>query len=338
MLAAAQRTLNELHDTLQLRRAQTVAERFPAAVDEIVAATRAPNGITGVTSGLWALDKVTGGWQPEDLIIVAARPGMGKTSASLAMAAMAEAAGVPGFFVSLEMGAGQLVKKLIANELSYTTSQLTKGARLSPAEAESIRTRAAGTARSRLLLDDTPGLSVGEFRAKAAKAVQEHGARFAMVDYLQLMTGDARGNREQEISSISRGLKLVAKELKIPVLAMCQLSRAVETRGGDKKPQLSDLRESGAIEQDADVVIFPYRAEYYGTLQDSEGNSTADLTEFIIAKHRNGALANVFVRSNMATGRYEDLEADAPVTVSNALDDHATRALPTSQFDRDPPF
>lgn len=345
LLAEAQGLLNSLHDTLQLRRAQTVGDRFDEAVDQIVAASQAKGGITGVPSGLRVLDKVTGGWQPGDLVIIAARPGMGKTSISLAMANMAEEAANtlpvlgnagPGFFASLEMGASQLVKKVIATELGYTTSQLTKGAGLHLEEAESIRARAGKSRRSRLLLDDTPGMSIAEFRAKITKAVQEHGVKFGVVDYLQLMSGDPkhRGNREQEIASIARGLKLTAKELQIPILALCQLSRAVETRGGDKKPQLSDLRESGAIEQDADLVIFPYRAEYYGVEQDADGNSTAGLTEIIIAKHRNGATASVMVKSNMATGKYEDLDADKPYEVPAS----SFRALPASDFDTNPPF
>ena len=335
LLAEAQTLLNTLHESLQVRRPQTVAELFGATVDEIVEASQAPSGITGVPSGLWALDKITGGWQPSDLIIIAARPGMGKTSVSLAMACMAEATGVPGFFASLEMGSRQLVKKVIATELGYTTSQLTKGANLSLDEAESIRKRAKNAASSQLVLDDTPGLSVGEFRAKLTKAVQEQGVKFAVVDYLQLMSADSksRGNREQEIASIARGLKLTAKELHIPILALSQLSRATETRGGDSRPKLSDLRESGAIEQDADMVIFPYRPEYYGITQDEMGNPTAGLTELIIAKHRNGSPGNPIVKSNMATGRYEDLDENKPF-VSEAR----PNALPASTFDDEPPY
>ena len=291
---------------MQLRRARTLGEMFHVAVDEVVAATKAPAGITGVPSGLAALDHITGGWQASDLVIIAARPGMGKTSLTLAMACMAEAAGRPGLFVTLEMGAMQLVKKALATASGNTTSQLTRGVGLSPAEAEDLRTSAAALAGSRLLLDDTPAISFGELRAKAAKAVAEHGIQIVYVDYLQLMSGDKNGNREQEIGSISRGLKLLAKELNVPVIALAQLSRAVETRP-DKKPLLSDLRESGSIEQDADLVIFVHRPEYYGVTQDTAGNSTTGLTELIIAKHRNGSLGNPIVRSDMATGRYEDL-------------------------------
>lgn len=334
LTAQAQALLNTLQNSLQVRRPQTVAELFNPTVDEIVAAAGTPNGITGVTSGLWALDKITGGWQPSDLIIIAARPGMGKTSVTLAVACMAEAAGVPGFFASLEMSNAQLVKKVIATELSYTTSQLTKGANMSVDEAESIRTRAVKAARSRLVLDDTPGLSISEFRAKLTKAVAEHNVGIAYVDYLQLMTGEKGGNRQQEIGSISRGLKLIAKELNIPIIALAQLSRSVETRGGDKKPMPSDIREAGDIEQDADMVIFPYRPEYYDIKEDEMGNPTAGLTELIIAKHRNGSPGSPIVKSNMATGKYEDLDGEKPFEVPAEKPAHA---FPTSSFEADGP-
>jgi replicative DNA helicase len=336
LTAKAQALLNTLQNALQVRRPQTVGELFHPAVDEIVAAAGTPNGITGIPSGLWALDKITGGWQPSDLIIIAARPGMGKTSVTLAVACMAEAAGVPGFFASLEMSSTQLVKKVIATELGYTTSQLTKGANMSLDEAESIRGRAVGAARSKLVLDDTPGLSISEFRAKLTKAVAEHNVGIAYVDYLQLMTGEKGGNRQQEIGSISRGLKLVAKELNIPIIALAQLSRSVETRGGDKKPMLSDIREAGDIEQDADLVIFPYRPEYYDIKEDEMGNPTAGLTELIIAKHRNGSPGSPIVKSNMATGKYEDLDGEKPFEVP-AADNRPGTHFPTSSFETDGP-
>ena len=332
VLAMAQKALNEVQDSRQVRRAQTLGQLFHPAIDEVVAATTAPGGITGVPTGLAALDKITGGWQPGQLIIIAARPGMGKTSVTLAVANLAEARDFPGLFCSLEMSAMELAKKAIGTATDRSTNQLQRGGGMSPAEAEDLRVQAGHLAASRLLIDDTPGLSIGELRAKATKAKNEHGIRAIYVDYLQLMTGEKGGNREQEIGSISRALKGIAKELHLPVIALAQLSRAVETRGGEKKPQLSDLRESGSIEQDADIVIFPFRAEYYGITQDADGNSTADLTELIIAKHRSGSLGNPMVRSHMATGKYEDLDADKPfeVPASNF------RALPKSDFETAP--
>ena len=334
VLASAQRHLNALYDTRQVRRARTQGELFHGAIDEIVAATKTPGGVTGVPSGLTALDNITGGWQPGDLVIIAARPGMGKTSLTLGIANLAEAADHWGLFCSLEMSTMQLVKKSIATATGKTTSQLTRGLWMTPAEAEDLRIQAGALASSRLLIDDTPALSIGDLRAKATKAVADCSIKIIYVDYLQLMTGDKGGNREQEIGSISRGLKMIAKELHLPVIALAQLSRAVETRGGDKKPQLSDLRESGSIEQDADVVIFPHRPEYYGTTQDSEGNSTAGLTELIIAKQRNGSLGNPIVRSNMATGKYQDLDKDKPYLVPAP---YSAGALPMSIFKPEKP-
>src|SRR5690606_38817727 len=154
-----------------------------------------------------------------------------------------------------------------------------------------------------LFIDDTAELSIANLRSKAYKLKVQHGIKFIVIDYLQLMTAKGSGNREQEISAISRGLKKIAKELNMPIIALSQLSRSVETRGGDKRPSLSDLRESGAIEQDADIVMFLYRAEYYGITEDQDGNSTAGLGELIIAKHRNGALDSVFMKF---IGKYTD--------------------------------
>jgi replicative DNA helicase len=322
---------------MQVRRPQLVGELYDRVVDKIVAASQVESGITGVPSGLWALDRITGGWQPGNLIIEAARPGMGKTSLMLATARKAVAAGFPGMISSLEMSSEELVTKLLATELQYTTNQLTRGIGLTKEEAESIRERGAALRRMGLVLDDTPGINIEELRAKATKAKQEHGITWLAVDYLQLATARAGkgGNREQEISAISRGLKLIAKELHIPVIALSQLSRDTEKRGGDNKPKLSDLRESGAIEQDADLVIFPYRPEYYKIMEDEMGNPTNDLTELIVAKHRNGGLGTALVRSVMRTGSYSDLPENEPheVLAEAAIEDYQPAGIRLSTQD-----
>jgi len=317
LLADAYATLNNLSTSMQVRRPQLVGELYDRVVDKIIAASQVKSGITGVPSGLWALDRITGGWQPGNLIIEAARPGMGKTSLMLATARKAVAAGYPGMISSLEMSSEELVTKMLATELEYTTNQLTRGIGLTKEEAESIRVRGAALRKMGMVLDDTPGINIEELRAKATKAKQEHGITWLAVDYLQLATARAGkgGNREQEISAISRGLKLIAKELHIPVIALSQLSRDTEKRGGDNKPKLSDLRESGAIEQDADLVIFPYRPEYYKIMEDEMGNPTTDLTELIVAKHRNGGLGTALVKSVMRTGAYSDLPENEPHVV-----------------------
>jgi replicative DNA helicase len=356
LITEAQQLLNRGHETLQLKRPQAVGEIYDSVVDGIVQATLQPGGLTGVPAGLTLLDKLTGGWQPSDLIIIAARPGMGKTSLALANAVHASLAGYPGAFFSLEMSTRQLVRKMIGTEAGYTTAQLQKGKLGGGAEeAEYIRTKAARLKTIGLYIDDTPSLSIGEFRAKATRLKSEFGIRFIVVDYLQLMTGDAGnngkpgGNREQEIASISRTLKKVAKELDIPVIALSQLSRSVETRGGDKRPMLSDLRESGAIEQDADIIIFPFRPEYYKVMEDEMGNPTADTTELIVAKNRNGGLATgneaLVVSSKMAFGRYSDFNDMPALPDEPAPSDEKARTdphrFPASKFeddDNDLPF
>lgn len=350
LLSQAQTGLNTLHDGLRTKQIQSVADLYDGVIDTIKAATLAPNGLTGVPSGLATLDRVTRGWQPADLVIIAARPSMGKTTLAAFMARHAAEGGqYPGVIFTLEMSTVQLVRKMVATEAGYSTAQLLGGKLDGGAEeAELIRTKAAALRRAGLYFDETPGISIGEFQATVARMVADYGIRFVVVDYLQLMRGDQRGNREQEISSISRALKQTAKEHNIPVLALAQLSRATEQRGGDKKPMLSDLRESGQIEQDADVIVFPYRAEYYKITEDDLGNPTTNTTELIIAKHRNGALANIMVQSFMAQGRYADLDTSL-MTVTPATDEsfgprkvgadsHALRSLPRSDFDEQSAF
>ncbi len=254
--------------------------------------------LTGVGSGFTDLDRATGGWQKSDLIIVAARPGMGKTSFNLALARNAAIdLQKPVAFFSLEMNTSQLVQRLISMETEIDSRKLKKGT-LEPYEWTQLTTRVDKLTNAPIIIDDSPALNIFELRAKCRRYKEKYGIEMVIIDYLQLMTGSSAngkgmGNREQEISQISRSLKSIAKELNIPIIALSQLSRAVETRGGVKRPMLSDLRESGAIEQDADLVIFLYRPEYYEILQDEDGNDTRGTAEVIIAKHRNGELTTV---------------------------------------------
>ncbi|NJN25976.1 MAG: replicative DNA helicase [Cyclobacteriaceae bacterium] len=257
------------------------------------------DGLTGIPTGFTALDRVTSGWQKSDMVIIAARPGMGKTA--FVVSAMRNAAvefKKPVAIFSLEMSSIQLVNRLISAEAELESEKIKKG-NLEEYEWEQLTHKTAKLADAPIFIDDTPALTILELRAKARKLVAQHGVELIIIDYLQLMSGDSSkngggaGNREQEIASISRSLKNIAKELNIPIIALSQLSRAVEVRGGDKKPQLSDLRESGSIEQDADMVLFLYRPEYYGITADEEGNSVQGVGEVIIAKHRNGSLDTV---------------------------------------------
>ncbi len=255
------------------------------------------DGLTGVPTGFSALDRVTSGWQKSDMVIIAARPGMGKTA--FIVSAMRNAAvdfKKPVAIFSLEMSSIQLVNRLISAEAELESDKIKKG-NLQDYEWEQLIHKTAKLSEAPIFIDDTPALTILELRAKARKLVAQHGVELIIIDYLQLMSGDSgkggSGNREQEIASISRSLKNIAKELNIPIIALSQLSRAVEVRGGDKKPMLSDLRESGSIEQDADMVLFLYRPEYYGINADEEGNSVQGVAEVIIAKHRNGSLDTV---------------------------------------------
>ncbi len=265
------------------------------AIKDIQAARDHEGNLRGVPSGFTELDRVTAGWQKSDLIILAARPGMGKTAFVLSMARnIAVDFNIPVAFFSLEMSSIQLVTRLISSETMLSADKLKKG-NLENYEWEQLNAKIGKLVDAPLFIDDTPALSIFELRAKCRRLKAQHNIQMVVVDYIQLMsTGvDNKGNREQEISSISRSLKALAKELNVPVITLSQLNRSVETRGGSKRPILSDLRESGAIEQDADLVCFIYRPEYYKLDTDDEGNSTKGLAEIIIAKHRNGALAEV---------------------------------------------
>ncbi len=271
------------------------------------------DGLTGVPTGFTDLDRLTSGFQPSDLIIVAARPGMGKTSLVLAFclnAARDFNKGVALF--SLEMASTQLVQRLISMESEIAGSKMRSG-KLEDYEWQMLQSTVERLNSVPIFIDDTPAINIFELRAKCRRLKQQYDIQLIIIDYLQLMTGatdtSKGGNREQEIASISRALKSLAKELNVPVIALSQLSRAVETRGGSKRPQLSDLRESGSIEQDADMVAFIYRPEYYQILEDENGQSLKGIAEFIIAKHRHGSLETVrmkFVDTFAKFGNVDD--------------------------------
>ncbi|HXH99529.1 MAG TPA: replicative DNA helicase [Sphingobacteriaceae bacterium] len=272
------------------------------------------DGLTGVPSGFTGLDRITSGWQPSDLVIIAARPAMGKTAFVLSCARNAAVQfNKPVVVFSLEMSSVQLVNRLISGETEIEQEKIRKG-NLAEWEWQQLHSKIGKLTEAPLFIDDTPALNIFEFRAKCRRLKAQYDIQMIIVDYLQLMhgKGDGKGgNREQEIGSISRALKSVAKELNVPVIALSQLSRAVENRpGGSKKPMLSDLRESGSIEQDADMVLFLYRPEYYGLVEDEEGRSTVGIGEVIIAKHRNGETGTVPLRFVGKYVKFTDLEDD----------------------------
>lgn len=281
------------------------------AIEEIENAQDHEDGVSGVPTGFTALDRVTSGWQKSDMIVIAARPGMGKTAFVVSMARNAAVQFNQAVAIfSLEMSSVQLVNRLISGETEIPAEKLRKG-NLERHEYEQLHARIGKLSEAPFFIDDTPALSVFEFRAKCRRLKAQHDVKLIIIDYLQLMTGggEGKGNREQEISFISRSIKTVAKELEVPIIALSQLSRSVETRGGDKKPMLSDLRESGAIEQDADIVSFIYRPEYYDITTDEDGNSVEGIGEFIIAKHRNGSLETIQLRFVGQFAKFENLDS-----------------------------
>ncbi len=279
------------------------------AVIQIEKARNRPDGLSGVPSGFTAIDRITSGWERSALIILAARPAMGKTAFVLSMArnmAVDHRQGVAIF--SLEMSSLQLVNRLISAESELGGEKIKTG-KLEDYEWTQLNQRIKTLDEAPIFIDDTPALSIFEFRAKCRRLKMQHDVNIIIVDYLQLMTAgtDTRGNREQEVSTISRSLKAIAKELNVPIIALSQLSRAVESREG-KRPQLSDLRESGAIEQDADIVCFIHRPEYFGITEDESGNSLLGVAEIIIAKHRNGATADVHLRFKKELAKFSDMD------------------------------
>ncbi len=293
------------------------------SIEGIKAKNNNGDGITGVATGLIELDRFTGGWQNSDLVIIAARPGMGKTAFVLTVARNAAVTfRKPVAVFSLEMPAEQLVNRLISAETGLPGERLRKG-NLEEYEWAQLHNRVTELANAPLFIDDTPAITPVQLRAKCRRLKQQHDIGLIIIDYLQLMNveGLKGGTRTEEVSLISRSLKALAKELNVPVIALSQLSRSVETRGGIKRPLLSDLRESGAIEQDADIVSFLYRPEYYGLKEyDLDNRSTEGLVEYIMAKHRNGDVGTILLRFLAKNTKFVDYEQNYVNTSSGYVD------------------
>ncbi len=290
---------------------EDIGNALAKAINRIDELRNKKEDISGVPSGFPSIDRVTYGWQPTDLIILAARPSVGKTALALNLArnaALNKLKKTPVGIFSLEMSSSQLVQRLLSAQSEIPLEKIARG-KLEEYEYQQLHTKGIKQLEDApIFIDDTAALNIFEFRAKARRLVNKHNVGLIIIDYLQLMSGVGNGgaNREQEISNISRNLKALAKELSIPIIALSQLSRAVETRKESKMPQLSDLRESGAIEQDADMVMFIYRPEYYETLANENGESTKGETHIKIAKHRNGSLENVKLRALLHIQKFEE--------------------------------
>lgn len=295
-------------------------------------------GLSGVPSGFPTLDKITLGWQPSDLIILAARPSVGKTAFVLNIARNASVDHhMPVAFFSLEMPAIQLAKRMMVTETGLSAEKIKGGQNLEPYEWKQLEEKLKDLAKAPLYIDDTPSLPVMEFRSKVKRLVKQKGVRLVIVDYLQLMQGPAelRGMREQEVAAISRTLKATAKEMNVPIIALSQLSRqAVQRTGSNNRPQLSDLRESGSIEQDADMVLFIHRYDYQGL---SDNPEDIGRTSLIIAKHRNGEIGEIDMMFRASEVRFVDM-ADSLVgsipdmPFASAMNDDDAPFGPPSDF------
>ena len=324
LLDRAEQHIFELSNTKTRVPAKAISDILKNTIDHLVDIRGKADGLTGVPSSL-DVDRLTAGWQNGDLIIIAARPSMGKTAFVLTAARNAalhltkeKKTNVAIF--SLEMSDQSLVQRLLTME-ARINAQMARSGRLNDQDFEQLVEAAGRLVQANIFIDDTPGISVIELRSKCRRLKNEHNIGLVIVDYLQLMTGGSGDrNREQEIAYISRGLKALAKELDVPVIALSQLSRAVEQRGGNKRPQLSDLRESGSIEQDADVVCFLYRPEYYGIQTDEEGHSTAGVAELIVGKQRNGPVGSVRLQFIKDYARFENLTTSFDNSMTGVVD------------------
>ena len=331
---------------------QQIDSVITEAYEMLHKAAERTDGMSGIASGFHALDRMTSGWQNSDLVILAARPAMGKTAFALSMAKnIAVDQNIPVALFSLEMSNVQLINRVIVNTCEIKGEKIKSG-QLEDYEWAQLDNKIKDLIGKPMFVDDTPSLSVFELRTKARRLVKEHGVKLIMIDYLQLMnaSGMSFGSRQEEVSTISRSLKGLAKELNIPILALSQLNRGVENRPGgentldSKRPQLSDLRESGAIEQDADMVIFIHRPEYYHLYKDENGNDLRGKAVIIIAKHRNGAVGDVLLTFKGQYARFEnpDEETATPLPGEDFNDISRSELSPTGEdynsINRDNPF
>jgi len=310
LLDRAEQTIFGLSERRLRTGARTLEEVLHTTFELIEKAHQRKGGLSGVPTGFSLLDEKLAGLQPSDLIIIAGRPSMGKTAFALNVARNAAVEGeIPVAFFSIEMSAHQLAQRMLCSEARLDIHAVRTG-RLPPTDWQKLSMSVGRLAEARVYIDDSASLSVLEFRAKARRLKAEHDIGLVIVDYLQLMTGPRAESRQIEITMISRALKALAKELAIPVVALSQLSRAVETRGGSRRPQLSDLRESGALEQDADVVLFMYREEYY----QRDKPEVQGQAELIIGKQRNGPIGVVPLMFHSEYARFDNLAPEAITT------------------------
>lgn len=339
LMASSQSRLINLAQILERKQDRSVGQILGECITDINEKMMSKQDLTGIPSACSSINRITAGWQKSDLIICAARPGMGKTAFAIHEAwNAARNHGIPVGIFSLEMSDKQLVNRFISTETLIDSNSIRRPSRLNEHDFRKISVNTTKLGNSPMYIDDTAGISILQLRARATKWKVKYDIQFLVVDYLQLICDPSKKNREQEISSIARQLKELAKELQIPIIALSQLSRMVEARA-DKRPMLSDLRESGAIEQDADLIMFLLRPEYYGITETETGDPTVNLTEVIIAKHRNGSLEDIPISSDLPRNRYADLgqlpALDEPAVSYNY--GHPS-SMPASNFDDEVPW
>ncbi|HIE15727.1 MAG TPA: replicative DNA helicase [Bacteroidales bacterium] len=334
LLDRSERLLFEVAEGNIKKQTQKIKQILDEAVKRIDESGKQKE-LVGVPSGFTDIDRITSGWQPSDLIIIAARPSMGKTAFVLSMAKQIAFQKIPVAIFSLEMSDIQLVNRLIVSETRIPAEKIRTG-KLADHEWTQLEKTIQPLYDAPIFIDDTPALNIFELRSKCRRLKIQYDIKIVIIDYLQLMRGDesSKFSREQEVSTISRSLKALAKELNVPIVALSQLNRSVETRAGHKRPQLSDLRESGAIEQDADLVLFIHRPEKMGITEDKEGNSTKGLAEILIEKHRNGATGLVPLRFIERIATFVDFDAPLDPLESNL----ESLTLPSKNNDLDSSF
>lgn len=348
LLNEAEEGVFKLSQTTSNNEAIQINPVIKEAIEKMYESSKKTGSVSGLYSGFHDLDKLLSGFQKSDLIILAARPAMGKTAFTLSLARnMAVEHGYRIAMFSLEMSNIQLVNRLISSETEIEGQKIKTG-QLTDFEWEQLHTKIKRLQDAPIYVDDTPGISIFELRAKCRRMKQKHGIDMVLIDYLQLMTAPGSASRELEISTISRSLKGLAKELNVPVMALSQLNRGVEGRTGyeGKRPMLSDLRESGAIEQDADIVAFVHRPEYYGFKEtegdeNGESRSTNGLAELIVAKHRSGATDTIPLKFRKSLARFvnygdEQIVAESSINSSMNGNEPAFEGDPIGEFNNAP--
>lgn len=308
VISDVERHLNKLSDMGITNDYIHVSKSLEEAYEEINKAASSTGDISGIPTGFEDLDRMTSGWQSSDLVILAGRPAMGKTALAICMGLnMATNYDIPFGIFSLEMSSTQLTKRMISIASSINGETIKNG-KLADYQWESLDQAISKVSNAPIYIDDTAFLDIQDLKAKARKMVEKDGVKIIIIDYLQLVGAKTMGSRQEQVAYVSRQLKGLAKELNIPIIALSQLNRGIESReGSSKKPQLSDLRESGAIEQDADIVFFVHRPEYYGITIDDNGNNLRGIAELIIAKHRNGSTGEVRLKFEGKYTRFSNL-------------------------------